>query len=137
MPINQMTQADVPAVERLINQLHPDAPGVVDPTKVRQGWRAFVARNDSGDAIGFLLGSFFDYVLSHESAGTLEQLVVDETDRGRGIGRELVAEWQRWLLDEGVPLGFTSAGTGEVEFYESCGFSLCRGPWLVWSSTHA
>ena len=133
MTIIPMTAADVSAVTRLINQLHPDLPGVIDPARIRQGWRAFVARSESDEVIGFLLGSFFDYGLEHESAGTLEQLVVEENERGRGVGRELVREWQEWLLGEGVPLGFTSAGTGEVEFYESCGFTLCRGPWMVWS----
>lgn len=101
---------------------------MINTAKVRQGWRAFVARDDDGRAIGFLLGSFFDYGLDHESAGTLEQLVVEEGERGQGVGRDLVREWQRWLVAEGVPLGFTSAGTGEVAFYEACGFSLCTGP---------
>lgn len=51
-----MTSSDVDDVARLINQLHPDQPGVIRPERVRQGWRAFVARNDEGGAVGFLLG---------------------------------------------------------------------------------
>jgi len=51
-----MTSSDVDDVARLINQLHPDQPGVIRPERVRQGWRAFVARNDEGGAAGFLLG---------------------------------------------------------------------------------
>ena len=45
-----MTSSDVDDVARLINQLHPDQPGVIRPERVRQGWRAFVARNDEGGA---------------------------------------------------------------------------------------
>ena len=37
-----MTSSDVDDVARLINQLHPDQPGVIRPERVRQGWRAFV-----------------------------------------------------------------------------------------------
>lgn len=51
-----MTSSDVDDVARLINQLHPDQPSVIRPERVRQGWRAFVARNDEGGAAGFLLG---------------------------------------------------------------------------------
>jgi hypothetical protein len=51
-----MTSSDVDDVARLINQLHQDQPGVIRPERVRQGWRAFVARNDEGGAVGFLLG---------------------------------------------------------------------------------
>lgn len=66
-----MTSSDVDDIARLINQLHKDQPGVIRPERVRQGWRAFVARNDEGGAVGFLLGPFIDYGLAHESAGTL------------------------------------------------------------------
>lgn len=128
-----MTPNDVGAVARLINQLHSDEPGVIDPGSIRQGWKALVARDDDGAVIGFLLGSFIDYGLDHESAGTLEQLVIDESHRGSGLGRQLVERWKQWLLEEGVPLGFTSAGTGEEGFYLECGFQLCTGPWLVWA----
>jgi hypothetical protein len=51
-----MTSSDVDDVARLTNQFHPDQPGVIRPERVRQGWRAFVARNDEGGAVGFLLG---------------------------------------------------------------------------------
>ena len=51
-----MTSSDVDDVARLISQLHPDQPAVIRPERVRQGWRAFVARNDEGGAVGFLLG---------------------------------------------------------------------------------
>ncbi len=56
MDVSQLTSGDVGDVARLISQLHPDQPGVIRPERVRQGWRAFVARNDAGGAAGFLLG---------------------------------------------------------------------------------
>jgi hypothetical protein len=37
-----MTSSDVDDLARLINQRHPDQPGVIRPERVRQGWRAFV-----------------------------------------------------------------------------------------------
>ena len=66
--------------------------------------------------------SFIDYGLAHESAGTLEQLVIDESVRGQSIGTELVERWKSWLIAEGVPLGFASTGPDAVGFYEQCGF---------------
>lgn len=129
-----MTSSDVDDVARLINQLHPDRPGVIRPERVRQGWTAFVARNDEGRAVGFLLGSFIDYGLVHESSGTLEQLVIDESVRGQLIGTELVEHWKSWLIAEGVTLGFASASPDAVGFYEKCGFRRCTGPWLVWAA---
>ena len=127
-----MTAADVDAVTRLIDQLHDDRPGVVDPARVRQGWRAFVARGDDERPVGFLLGSFFDYGLAHESSGSLDQLVVDESVRGLGVGEALV---EQWLRDEGISLAFVSAGTGAEAFYERCGFTRGGGSWLAWVAT--
>ena len=90
-----------------------------------------MARNDEGGAVGFLLGRSSTAGLAHESAGTLEQLVIDESVRGQSIGTELVERWKSWLIAEGVPLGFASTGPDAVGFCEQCGSQRCTGPWLV------
>jgi GNAT superfamily N-acetyltransferase len=130
--VRDMTDADTSDVLRLIDQLHPDRPGTFVPSQVRQGWRALVAEDEDGVPIGFLLGTFIDYGLDHESCGTLEQLVVDASARGRAIGRTLVEEWKQWLRSEGLGLGFLSADESAISFYESCGFGRCTGPWMAW-----
>jgi GNAT superfamily N-acetyltransferase len=135
--ISEMTPADVPAVSALIDQLHADRPGVLDPARIRQGWKTFVARDERGAPIGFALGTFIDYGLRHESSGTLEQLVVDESARGAGVGEALVESWKQWLRDEGLTLGFLSAAEDAVRFYERCGFQRTTGPWLVWAEEQA
>ncbi len=133
MRITEMTDDDVGSVTALINQLHPDEPGAVVPSAIRQGWKALVARNDADEVVGFLLGSFIDYGLAHESSGSLDQLVVDRSARQSGVGTQLVAQWKEWLIEEGVPLGFVSAEPEAVAFYERCGFRVCTGPFMVWS----
>ena len=107
-----MTSSDVDDVARLINQLHPDQPGVIRPERVRQGWRALVARNDEGGAVEFLLGRSSTTGWLTKSAGTLEQLVIDESVHGQSIGTELVERWKSWLIAEGVPLVLREHGTG-------------------------
>jgi hypothetical protein len=46
--ISQMTSSDVDDVARLINQLHPDQPGVIRPERVRQGWMAQLSVTATG-----------------------------------------------------------------------------------------
>ncbi len=78
-----MTSSDVDDVARLINQFHPDQPGVIRPERVRQGWRAFVARNDEGRTVGFLLGrsSTGRCSASDRSAGAAARAVIRPSSR--------------------------------------------------------
>lgn len=134
MEIRPAGVADYEGLSSLLLQLHPDQPGAFRLEEVRQGHRSFVAV-EGGRVVGFLFGTFVDYGLHHESAGTIEQLVVDQNCRGRGIGKALVEQWKSWLRDEGLALGFVST-TDElaaVGFYERAGFKRCTGPWLVWA----
>ncbi len=90
-----MTVADTDAVNTLLTQLYGEVSGHFDPAKIRQAWRAWVSRDGSGAVVGFLLGSFIDFGIQHESAGTLELLVIDESVRGQGVGTKLVDAWKR------------------------------------------
>lgn len=99
---------------------------------VRAGRRS--SRGTTKRVVGFLLGTFVDYGLDHESSGTLEQLVVDGGTRGDGVGRALVENWKAWLQSEAITLAFLSVEPAAVPFYEKCGFSLCTGPYMVWSA---
>src|SRR3954454_3169937 len=117
-----MTSSDVDDVARLINQLHPDQPGVIRPERVRQGWRAFVARNDEGGAVGFLLGRSSTTGWLTKARERLSSSSLDESVRGQSIGMELVERWKSGLIAEGVPLGFASTGPDAVGFDEQCGF---------------
>jgi GNAT superfamily N-acetyltransferase len=122
---------DAEAVTRLLCALHPDTASTFAGT-VRQGWRSFVAERN-GEVVGFLLATFTDYGLPDESGGMIEQLIVDDSHRDRGVGRELVEACWAWLASEGVTLAFvaTIEGSPAAAFYERCGFERCRGPWLV------
>lgn len=138
MSSDDLRPEDVVAIRRLMQQLHGDAAAGFEPT-VRQGHRSFVARDDDGAVVGYLLGTFVDYGLLTESCGMVEQLVIDFAHRRRGIGQQLLEQWKSWLKAEGVPLGFvaTTDDLGAAEFYERCGFGRCTGPWLAWADPSA
>lgn len=130
--VRPATGADYGAISTVLAQLHPDQPGAFHPNRVRQGHRSFVATDESGNIIGFALTAYIDYGLRHESAGTIEQLVVNGDARAGGIGRRLVDACLEWLQQEGVALVFVSTTDelGAAAFYERCGFARCTGPWL-------
>ena len=127
----QAEPRDAAAVKRLVSLLNP---GHEDrfTGEVRQGWRSFVAERD-GEVVGFLLATFTDYGLPYEGGGMIEQLIVDDSQRDSGVGRELVEACWEWLGTEGVELAFVSTTDklGAAAFYERCGFQRCRGPWFV------
>jgi hypothetical protein len=100
----------------LLGQLVGDAGGSFSAGRVRQGHRGIVAEDD-GRVLGFLYGSFLDLSIEKEGGGYIDLLVV-------GQGREV------------SPSGFvsTTEALQASSFYERCGFTRCRGPWLVWSA---
>ena len=136
MSVREILEGDEPEVRRLLSQLVGEGAGAFSADRVRQGRRGVVAEDGDGRALGFLYGSFLDLGVEVEGGGYIDLLVVDEQARGQGIGEALVDAWKQWLLGENIKLGFV-ATTDELDaarFYERCGFSLCRGPWLVWSA---
>ena len=132
MDVSQMTSSDVDDVARLINQLHPDQPGVIRPERVRQGWRAFVARSDEGGAVGFLLGR-------SSTTGWLSKArerLSSSSLTSRCAASRLARSWSNAgsrLIAEGVPLGFASTGPTPSASMNNAVSQRCTGPWLVGS----
>jgi len=127
MHIRPATADDEPGLARLLGQLHPGEAVSFQPGRIRQAARSLVAV-EQGKAAGFALATLVDYGLS--SYGMIEELVVDEACRGRGIGTALLDECRAWLAREGVEVVFVSAVHEAEAFYARHGFVRCTGPWL-------
>ena len=66
--------------------------------------RVFVAEED-GRIVGYVLGVIVDLVpemFEQDAGGFLADIFVEETYRGRGIGRALVKAMRDWFRDNGL-----------------------------------
>jgi GNAT superfamily N-acetyltransferase len=128
MEIRTAVDADREDIAGLIRQLYPGFDGHPALPRVRQESRTFVAETD-GILTGTIVAMFTDYGV--EAYGMIDELVVDESHRGRGIGSALVEQARAWCFAQGAAVVFVSAGTGAQDFYRHAGFSPCTGPWLA------
>jgi ribosomal protein S18 acetylase RimI-like enzyme len=67
--------------------------------------------------------------------GYIEDLIVTETARGRGIGKQLMEIVRDWVLSQGVQvmeLNVWEANAGACRFYESLGFKSVQRR-MVWT----
>ena len=127
MKVQRATSRDLPALERLLRQLHPERPPAMAPLRVRQLSRKFVAKE--GAAVqGFLLATFTDYGISPYAM--VEELIVDSNARKEGIGTALLEACLAWASSCGAEVVFVSARKDAEAFYVAHEFARCTGPWL-------
>jgi GNAT superfamily N-acetyltransferase len=125
--------SDVPLLLRFFRELAAyerqlDAVVMQEETLIRDGFgaqpkfRSLIAEWD-GHAIGYAL--FFDFYSSWRGSGIfLEDLFVQETYRGRGIGRAILSEVARIARQEGsYGMRWEVLGWNEsaIRFYKSLG----------------
>jgi len=124
--------SDLSEVLRLLAQLHPeDAPP--DPDQAARALAAILSRDghallvaESGSAIAGTLHLVISPNLTHDGSpwAIVENVVVDEAERGGGIGRTLMQEAERRAREAGcykVQL-MSAEDRGVGAFYESLGF---------------
>ena len=81
----------------------------------------FLVAVGGGRLVGTVMGGYDGH------RGWIYSLAVDENDRHRGIGTELMAEVERRLKDRGclkINLQVMPDNTGVVRFYRELGFSV-------------
>lgn len=128
-----MEAGDAAAVARLSGELgYPAAekdisrrfPGV----SRRPGEALFVAEAAPGEVVGWIhVGE--DATLTDGPLAEIRGLVVDSRERGRGVGRALLAEAERWAVSRGYPLVRVRsriAREGAHRFYGSSGYSVTK-----------
>jgi GNAT superfamily N-acetyltransferase len=104
--IRNAAEADSPIIAALVSQLgYPSSEEEIRARLAalsgRPDYRVWVAVSD-GRVVG-LTGVFLHYALEYNGLhGRLLGLVVDEPYRGKGIGEQLMAWTERWLLQHGV-----------------------------------
>ena len=79
-----------------------------------------------GEVVGMIGVGISRYYEKDGAYGRVLALVVDETQRGRGIGASLVAEAERWLKERGAPSVVVNSGSqrGDAHrFYRRLGYS--------------
>jgi ribosomal protein S18 acetylase RimI-like enzyme len=105
MNISRVTEADdelVASIARLLPQLTEarTPPTLEQLQEVVSTQTLLVARDDNGDVLGTL--TFVRYRVSSGIKGRIEDVIVDSSARGRGVGEALTREGMQLAADEGV-----------------------------------
>jgi ribosomal protein S18 acetylase RimI-like enzyme len=100
--VEEATEELVEAIRRLLPQLTEarTPPTLEQLREVVSSQTVLVARDDEGAVLGTL--TFVCYRVSSGLKGRLEDVIVDEAARGRGVGEALVQEGMRRASAAGV-----------------------------------
>lgn len=127
--IRLATVRDAPELARLLTQLgHP-----TDAARVERCWdawsaegnAAYVAEGEGGALAGVLTTHRMVVLHRPKPVGRVTSLVVEESLRGRGIGRALMAAAEQALRDSGCGLVEITSNVKRADahaFYESLGY---------------
>ncbi len=88
----------------------------------------FVARTDEGDVVGWVHG-YVRPMLMVERHIEVGALVVDENQRGQGIGHFLMAAVEAWAKAQGCTTVFLRSNMKRVDahrFYDSIGYQRLK-----------
>lgn len=83
---------------------------------------------DGGEGpCGYLLGLVHPAFHANGNIGWIEELLVDETVRGAGLGRRLMEAFETWAVDEHAA-GYLAVATRRAgDFYRSVGYVESAG----------
>jgi GNAT superfamily N-acetyltransferase len=127
--VRDARSTDAEAMSRLCEQLGYPAPAGAIPRRLVRlqqdpNARALVA--DAGEGPVGLATVHIRHTINHEAPiAQLTLLVVDESQRSRGVGRALVEEAERWAHAQGchrIVVTTTLQRTGAHAFYERIGY---------------
>jgi GNAT superfamily N-acetyltransferase len=127
--VRRATITDVSEIARLLTQL--GYPTTADDVLTRwqewgdEGNSALVVESEAGALLGVCTLHFTRVLHRPKPVGRITAMVVDETARGRGIGRSLVQAAEQELTRLGCGMLEVTSNVRRVEahaFYESLGF---------------
>ncbi|MGB7538614.1 MAG: GNAT family N-acetyltransferase [Anaerolineales bacterium] len=128
--VREASAADSAAIARLVTQLgYPATPAEIEgrlaPILAHPDYAMWVAEV-SGRVVG-LTGVFIHLALEYDGYyGRLLGLVVDEPYRGKGLGKQLLDQTERWLRERGVDKLTLTSGKQRTEahkFYRRLGYA--------------
>lgn len=127
--VRDMTPADLAAARRLLKQLDydiavPDLQARYDSVIAAGDGQALMVAELGGTIVG-LLHVFARPALEKPVEALVQSLVVDETCRGAGIGRALMASAETWARDRGLPFVTLHTQLKRADaraFYRSLGY---------------
>ena len=123
------------ALERLVPQLSPgrSAPSIQDLAEIVAQSTLLIARSDDATIVGTL--TLVVHRLPTGLKGRIEDVVVDESARGQGVGEALTREAMRLAADGGArSVELTSSPTREAanRLYRRLGFEQRETNVYVW-----
>ena len=77
--------------------------------------------DDAAGAVGYLLGSAHRTFYANGPVASVEEILVRQPHRGRGVGRALMGAFERWAAGRGCRL-VTLATRRAVPFYRALGY---------------
>ena len=105
------------------------------PSRLKAGSRVFIAKE--GDKIaGFAWAIFYEHI-KNKGVGIIEELYIDDSYRGKGIGKALVGKALGYLAKHST-VALVTTGTemkGAQRFYEAIGFKESR-EWYYYNLSH-
>jgi ribosomal protein S18 acetylase RimI-like enzyme len=128
-------EADLPRLAELLDQLR-DAMVVPSPSQRNQreeNLRHFIRAQEArlwvaehqGRIVGLISVTLHRTLLGAGPVALIEELVVDESHRGRGVGRRLVRQVTDLARAQGlreVEVATETTNTAARDFYRACGF---------------
>lgn len=132
--IREALTEDFGAVMRLYRQLHPDDPaldngrdhGIFDAILATRGLTLLVLEIDGAVVATTYLNIIPNITRSASPYAVIENVVVDESVRGTGLGKQIMAATLRAAWDAGCYKAMLLTGSETPSthaFYRSCGFS--------------
>jgi GNAT superfamily N-acetyltransferase len=120
-------QVDLPAIWPLVREFATSFEPEIDAFE--RSFGALIAREDtlliaaqSGDVVvGYLLASYHDTCFANGPVAWVEELMVSEHARRRGVGAALMTEAERWAQQ--VPAAYIALATRRAaDFYTALGY---------------
>ena len=124
-------RGDYREIEKLYGKLYPRSSKSKSPkfNGIRLSSRVLLAK-EKNNTVGFIIATFISYAASR--FGYIEDLLVDESFRHRGIGTQLVKKALEWEKSKGAKVVFVTTDRA-FGFYKKLGFSRPKkNEWLMW-----
>ena len=115
--------AVVALVERFATSFQPrrEAFDRIWPQLLARGDALLLVAEEQGRIVGYLLGFEHLALFANGPVAWVEELMVDHASRGRGCGRQLLSEFERWARSRQAQL-IALATRRAAGFYQALGY---------------